>query len=378
VNEEYVSRALEAAREMLGMEVSFLSEFQGDEQVVTAIAGGGVIDGIDAHGRVDRRESYCDKMVAGVIPPVVPDLTANAETADMLFTELGIRSYVGVRIERPDGQVEGTLCCLSRSPNPSVADRELDFVRLLARLLGELIAYEDLRRQRDQQREGIAAMALHDLRTPVAVIRGYAELLEDGTPPLDERQRQYVETIRRAGDEVGGLAEQLLVVARTSDDVAAPPRMRVDLSQVLLTAVEQFRPAAADAGLTLAADVREGLTVPGDRDGLLRVFQNLIGNAVKYTPAGGRVDVSASGDPEGVVVEVADDGPGIPAADQERVFEPFYRSPAGREAAPGTGLGLAVCHRIVTEHGGAIGLRSGEDRGTTVTVALVAYRDGSE
>src|SRR5689334_22924994 len=116
-----VARALQAARDVLDMEVAYVAELDDDEQVFRAVGPDSLVEGVHAGGRMPRSEAYCDRLIAGVIPQCVPDTAANAETSALLLTRLGVRSYVGVPIERPDGHVDGTLCCLSRSPDPAIA-----------------------------------------------------------------------------------------------------------------------------------------------------------------------------------------------------------------------------------------------------------------
>jgi signal transduction histidine kinase len=339
----------------------------------------GLIDGVVEGRRLPRSEAYCDKLIAGVIPMCVPDTAAHDATASLLLTtEMGVRSYVGVPIERPDGRVQGTLCCLSRSPDPSVAERELAFMRVLAKLLGDELARQQLRRERDLHREGMAAMATHDLKSPVTAVLGYAELLADNEPPLSDGLRHYVERIRRAGEQLSRLADHLLDVSRAYGDAPPLERSVVDVGALAEETVGMALPAAQAAGVRIAADAGSGLGVLGDRDALTRVLQNLVGNAIKYTPEGGTVTVRAGRVGEGVVVEVADTGPGIPEDEQTRVFEPFYRTSAGRDRAPGSGLGLAVCRQVVAEHGGSLALESIEGEGTTISVALLPYDSGSE
>lgn len=372
-----VARALQAARDVLDMEVAYMAELDDVEQVFRAVGPEGVIDGIETGRRIPRRAAYCDRLIAGVIPHCVPDTTAHPETADLLLTTLGVRSYVGVPIERPDGRVDGTLCCLSRSPDPSVAERELRFMQVLARLLGDQLAAQAQHHAADVKREGLAAMAMHDLKTPVTAVLGYAELLADADPPLTEVQREHVARIARAGEQLSKLADHLLDVSRAAGAPSPVPHAPLDLSAVVCETAELLEPSARAAGLDLRVDAPAGMTVAGDADALARVTQNLVGNAIKYTPGKGSVDVRVRRDGEGVLLEVADTGCGIAAAEQIRVFEPFYRADSGRIEASGSGLGLAVCRQVVAEHGGTLDLVSAPGDGTTVTLALIAY-SGSE
>lgn len=372
-----VARALQAARDVLDMEVAYMADFEDADQVFRAVGPEGLIEGVAAGGRIPRREAYCDRLIAGVIPQCVPDTTAHPETADLLLTTFGVRSYVGVPIARPDGRIDGTLCCLSRSPDPSVAERELRFMQVLARLLGDQLATQAQHHEEDVKREGLAAMAMHDLKTPVTAVLGYAELLEDADPPLTDVQREHVARITRAGEQLSRLADHLLDVSRAAGAPPPVPHAPLDLSAVVCETGELLEPSARAAGLDLHVEAPVGMTVVGDADALARVTQNLVGNAVKYTPGGGRVDVRVRRDGDGVLLEVADTGCGIAAAEQIRVFEPFYRADSGRIEASGSGLGLAVCRQVAAEHGGTLDLESAPGEGTTVSLALMAY-DGSE
>ncbi|MFL5845793.1 MAG: ATP-binding protein [Solirubrobacteraceae bacterium] len=372
-----VARALQAARDVLDMEVAYLAELDEVEQVFRAVGPDGLIAGVDEGRRIPRRQAYCDRLIAGVIPQCVPDTTANPETATLMLTEMGVRSYVGVTIERPDGHVDGTLCCLSRSTDPSVAEQELRFMQVLARLLGDQLQRQAHRQEQDVKREGLAAMAMHDLKTPVTAVLGYAELLEDSAPALSGPQVEHLSRIRRAGRQLSSLADHLLDVSRAEGAPPPVPHGPVDLGKVVAEAIELLAPSVDPACLDLAVESEPGLVVAGDGVSLQRVVQNLIGNAIKYT-ATGQVDVRVRRDADGIVLEIQDTGCGIPADEQSRVFEPFYRAANGRTGATGSGLGLAVCRQVVAEHGGSLTLESTEGEGTTVSMALLAYRDASE
>ena len=367
-----VARALQAARDVLDMEVAYLAQLDDAEQLFRVVLPDRTISGIETGRRVPRTQAYCDRLIAGTIGPCVPDTLAHPETAELDFTRAGVRAYVGVPVELPDGRLDGTLCCLSRSPDPRVAEQELRFMRVLARMIGDQLARIELQRQREVQREGLAAMALHDLRAPVTAVRGYAELLADDDA-LSEEQRGFVDRIVRAAGQLDRLATHLLDISHGGAPRPGAPHGAVDLGEVVREAVDQAAPAARERDVALAAAIGTGLQVSGDPDALLRVAENLIGNAIKYTPAGGRVDVGVTAEDGEVALRVADTGLGIPEGEQDRVFESFYRAANGRRITKGSGLGLAVCRRVVEEHGGSLALSSTEDSGTTITVGLPGY-----
>lgn len=368
-----VGRALQAARDVLDMEVAYLAHLDDAEQLFQAVLPDTLIPGVETGRRIARNEAYCDRLIAGTISSCVPDTRLHPETADMALTRAGVRSYVGVPVELPGGRLDGTLCCLSRSPDPRVAEQELRFMRVLARMIGDQLARIEMRHQQDVQREGLAQMALHDLKAPVTAVRGYAELLADEPGDLSDEQLGYVERIRRAAGQLDRLAMHLLDISRARGAEPEAPHETIDLGEIVREAVEVATPPAGDAGVELDAAIAPDLMVEGDADALLRVAENLVGNAVKYTPGGGRVDVNVTREGPTVVVRVVDTGLGIPAEEQDRVFETFYRAANGRRITKGSGLGLAVCRRIVEQHGGSLSLVSAEGRGTTVTLGLPAY-----
>ncbi len=145
----------------------------------------------------------------------------------------------------------------------------------------------------------------------------------------------------------------------------------VDLNQVVEECVETSSPAADVRGIRLGAHLDPVPEIQGDRARLAQVLDNLVSNAVKFTPSGGRVDVRLRADGDAAVLEVKDSGLGIPEAEQAQLFERFFRSStATAQAIPGTGLGLTITKAIVDRHGGLIEVESAEDLGTTVRVRL--------
>jgi signal transduction histidine kinase len=212
----------------------------------------------------------------------------------------------------------------------------------------------------------LAALA-HELRTPLTSVEGWVELLLDGSlGPLTPEQRRAVATIGRNA----GRARELLTGVVT-------PHRRVDVAAVVRAAVDVVRPAARLADLALEEDVPASgtLVATGDEAALERALLNVLANAVKYTPAGGRVRVTArrAPDREEVVVEVVDTGIGVPAEDLPHLAEPGFRARnALASGAPGDGLGLAQVHDVMAAHGCRLSLSSPAGGGTAVRLHLPA------
>jgi signal transduction histidine kinase len=215
------------------------------------------------------------------------------------------------------------------------------------------------------------ADAAHELRTPVAALRLQLELLRQA----DESTRQ------QALDELAGgiaraerLTEQLLAVARIEPDGAELHVTRINLAELVRSTVTSFSIQAERAGIDLGADAPREVSVKGDLDQLSILLNNLVENALRYTPAGGVVDVIARQVEDGALLIVQDDGPGIPEHERARVFERFYRcadTPGAPRNASGSGLGLAIVRSIVQRHGANVRLTEGPgNRGLQVQIAL--------
>jgi len=209
-----------------------------------------------------------------------------------------------------------------------------------------------------------AADASHELRTPLTTIQGWADLYFQG----GLKSEQDVETaMSRIADEAGsmrGIVEDLLLLARL-DQQRPLDRAPVDLTALVRDVVADARVIAPDRPITTA--LSDPVTVPGDAVRLRQVARNLVGNAVQHTPAGTPVRVVLGRTDSLISLTVADDGPGIPAEVQERLFERFYRD--GRSRG-GTGLGLAIVQAVVQAHGGAVAVHSAPGAGTAFEVTL--------
>ncbi len=214
------------------------------------------------------------------------------------------------------------------------------------------------------------ALVSHELRTPLTSINGYLELVLSDEELSDEARR-FLEVADRNGRRLLRLVGDLLFVAQVEAGRLSLERGSVDLAGVAADAVEAARPAAAQAGVELGLEPADLRPLVGDRDRLGQMVDNLISNALKFTPAGGRVDVRAHDAGDRAVVEVADTGMGVPDAEQQQLFERFFRSSkATSQAVPGAGLGLTIVKTIAEAHGGTVALRSREGQGTTVRVEL--------
>ncbi len=222
-------------------------------------------------------------------------------------------------------------------------------------------------------RRDFVANVSHELKTPLAAIQGFVEtVLDDPDMPVATRHR-FLERVARQADRLKTLVGDLLTLSRLDDHSAIePPPQPCDLVAVVRDIVRDLGPLAGKRGLQLQArlpDVR--LPVRANREALQQVGGNLIDNAIKYTPEGGKVSVQVTRRDDSVLLEVADTGIGLSEEDQARVFERFYRVDRARSRdLGGTGLGLSIVKNTVRNLGGDVGVRSTLGQGSSFWVAL--------
>jgi heavy metal sensor kinase len=224
----------------------------------------------------------------------------------------------------------------------------------------------------DEMRQFSAALA-HELRTPLAVLRGETELaLNRHGLPADLRTR--LESQLDEFDRLTRLINQILTLARAEGGEIVLARAAIDLVALAQTVVEQLEPVAEASQVALHCDAAQPVSVTGDAGWLERLLLILLDTAIKYTPAGGHVTVQLAREPSRATLAVRDTGVGIAAEAVPHVFERFYRAdPArSREDAAGAGLGLALAKWIVDRHGGTIDVASRPGAGSTFTVHLPA------
>jgi signal transduction histidine kinase len=307
----------------------------------------------------------------------------------VVLVVLGVAGYLLVRNSlRPLAEVERTAQAIAAgdlSQRVPEGDGRTEVGRLSAALNGMLSRIErafraqqaseaQARGSEDRMRRFVAD-ASHELRTPLTSIRGFAELYRQGAVHTEDDVRRLMGRIETEGARMGMLVEDLLLLARLDQQrpLALAP---VDLAAVAGDAVHDAR--AVQPGRPIGLHLDESLTdvpvVLGDEARLRQVVGNLVTNALTHTPPDTRVTVSLAEDPDApdtVVLRVADEGPGMGAAEAERAFERFYRADTARtREAGGTGLGLAIVASLVTAHGGSVDLLTAPGEGATFAVRL--------
>jgi signal transduction histidine kinase len=227
----------------------------------------------------------------------------------------------------------------------------------------------------DRVKDEFIALVSHELRTPLTSIRGYLELLTDDAEGAGMRieQQSWLQVIDRNAERLVALVEDLLLSAQAHAGTLALARTEFDAATVVRQCALAGTPAASSRGIELCCSADADLHLSGDPRRVGQVIDNLLSNALKFTAAGGRVDLRAARYNGDIRIEVADTGMGIPPEAQAHLFERFFRTErAQSEAIAGAGLGLTIAKAIVDAHHGRIGYSSVEGTGTTFTVDLPA------
>jgi signal transduction histidine kinase len=245
-----------------------------------------------------------------------------------------------------------------------------------ARALADAFVHEreaaDRLRALAAQKDEFVSSVSHELRTPVTSILGYAEDLAEADLP--ESERRSVEVIMRNARRLADLVEDLLDVSREAGQSGGEANA-VDLRAAIKQCVEDLSAIAERAHVTVAVVDDGQRVVAADRLGLDRILVNLLANAIKFTPPGGRIDITTAAVGDFAHVEITDTGRGIPPSELGKVFERFHRVAAGKDFVPGTGLGLPIVRDLVTRMGGRVELRSDGTTGTTAIVELPLFRE---
>jgi signal transduction histidine kinase len=362
-------------RGLLAFERVTLVLVEGGRAEVMAVAGRGTDRVFPPGSARPVRGSVLEEVLEGKLvyrpsmdPPQYP------EEEELLA--LGLRSRVLAPLQVGPRAIG--MLGLVRVDADAFSDEELELVSLLGRLVATAVqnirAYEAERNTADELRRlsalraDFVSLVSHELRSPMAAVIGAARTLQGRWRELTPEQRQAF--LGLIGDETSRLAtliDDVLDTSRIEAGTFSFTFTDVDLAELLRDVVAAAELAQDEVVLT--TEVGSLPRVRGDRERLRQVIQNLIDNAVKYSSAGGRVSVSALADDGHVVIDVADEGPGIAPEDRQLIFEKFGRS-SGGNAKPGTGLGLFIARSIAEAHGGTLDVESVPERGSVFRLEL--------
>jgi two-component system sensor histidine kinase/response regulator len=240
-----------------------------------------------------------------------------------------------------------------------------------------------LREEKDQMERNFITFVSHEMRAPLVVIRQYIEALN--TIAGDRFEQDVKEIIERCAKRVHNLEEMVahwLDISRIENGTLTQQKVSLNLDSIISRSVEEMAPLCRKKGIALETNSPRSLPpITGDTESLVRVFTNIIGNATKYTPEGGKITVTVKNDDYYITASIADNGTGIPPEKLPLIFEPFYRCAEKNEKSSGSGLGLTFCKKIMESHNGVIDVSSREGEGTifvlTFPISINTERNGS-
>jgi signal transduction histidine kinase len=361
------------ASEICGTPMGVVSLVDADRQWFKAKIG---LDTEETH----RDLAFCAHAVQGHELLEVPDATTDVRFADnpLVVGPDNIRFYAGAPVVLDGTHSVGTVCVIDTVPRELTpaqrralrslarhASVQLE-LRRYARHAGEIA---ERLRQLDRMKDSFLAAVSHELRTPLSSIRGYLEMLLDDEFDA-ETSRRFLSVMQRNSDRLLRLIDDLLTVARLTEDGLQLDLGEVDLAELAHQVTSACRPLAEHKDVKLRDRTESPVPARGDAKRLSQALNHLVVNAIKFTAPGGEILVNsiADGEPELIIT---DTGVGIPATDLPHVFDRFFRSAAADSmAAPGPGLGLAIVRSIIDAHHGSIHLHSEQGIGTTVRVTL--------
>jgi signal transduction histidine kinase len=349
-----------------------------DQESARVIAAAGA--GADTLFPTGTRRPVADSVLAEIIGTAQtvyrPDMADAVYPEEREFVELGLHCRLCAPLLV--GATAIGMISVVRSEPDSFDDEEIELVSLLGRFLGSTVqnirAYEAERttveelRRLSALRADFVSLVSHELRSPMASVIGSAKTLHQRWRELSPEQREsFLGLIDHETNRLADLVGDVLDTSRIESGTFTYTFSDVDVGEIVLESAAAAQSSQDE--VRVRAEVTKLPSVRADRDRLRQVVQNLIDNAVKYSPVGGEVDVAAFSDNGRITVEVRDQGPGIASEHQSLIFEKFGRV-AGEHAKPGTGLGLFIARSIAEAHGGTLEVASGDGGGAVFTLAL--------
>jgi signal transduction histidine kinase len=291
-------------------------------------------------------------------------------TIAAIITSVGVSLFVSHRIVGPLHQIMDFSRHIASGHYEERVPVSDDFE--ITQLAVSFNQMADALERTEERRQALIADVAHELRTPLTSIKGYMEAMMDGVMPADD---ETFTLLYKEADRLYRLVQDLQELSRLEAGQIQLHQQPIEVMDLVRGVVGQFRPQFDAKGVRLTSSVEESIfQVFGDPDRLCQVLLNLLSNTLQYTPAGGRVDVSAYMERDQICIAVSDTGIGIAPEHLGHVFGRFYRVDKSRSRqGGGTGIGLTIAKYLVEVHGGSIAVTSTVGLGSTFTIALPAY-----
>lgn len=355
------------AAEICGTPIALISLIDKNRQWFKSEQGLGVSE-------TPRDQAFCAHAIVDNRTLVVPDATQDVRFHDnpLVTGRPDIRFYAGAPLVTENGHGLGTLCVIDRVPRTLTANQ----IRALEALSRQLMTHLDLRRamialrEAESAKKKFVANVSHELRTPLTSIRGALALTIDSGEVSDADSQALLTAAHRNANRLLDLVNDLLDLEKVGSGELSVHKVPCELMAVLTRASDTVTSIAGDAGVTLQFAPTD-LTLHADPERLAQVIINLLANAVRYSPRGAIVTVTAQLHGHDIHVVIDDQGPGVPADFRETIFEPFKQVEGSAvHKKGGTGLGLSISQAIVKEHNGRIVVSDAPGGGARFTVCL--------
>jgi len=372
--EESFDRYTRMVRSLLRVDVSLLSLVDMDRQFFKSQIG--LPAPYDQQRQTPLTHSFCKLVVESGQALVVEDSLRDERVKDNLAVrDLGVLSYLGMPVRSEDGYVLGSICAIGATPR-MWSEQDLANMRDLSGMVSTeiwsqrrnegLVDALNMIEQAERDRDREARMLAHDLRTPLAAIISLTELTEMTIPEPTPEQVEYFQLTRQSCQTLTSLIGDLLVDVRDIGEERSP----VSVTSLMRSGASLIRPLAEKSGLRLVVGPSPEGWVPGGKVRIVeRILLNLLTNAVKFSPAGGRITLSVQRQSRpglsGFRFEVRDGGPGVSDGDKAIIFEESVTGSAQRQRGPEShGLGLAFCRSAAARIGGTMGVEDSPEGGS--------------
>ncbi|MCU4741037.1 PAS domain S-box protein [Halobacteria archaeon AArc-m2/3/4] len=378
--DDLLTKATELVAAALDAEYCKVLELDSDHEALLVREGYGWTDGIVGEATVSATaaDSQAGYTLSTDQPVVVEDLETDSRFGGpALLTDHDVRSGISVTIGPPDDP--WGILGVHSTDTREFADHDVDFVQSIATVLATAIErteYEDRLNatvdeleESNERLEQFAYAASHDLQEPLRMISSYLGLLERRyAEDLDEDATDFIEFAVDGADRMRAMIDGLLTYSRV--DTQGEPLEPTAVGSVVENALANLQVQLEEADAEVDVAVGDLPTVLADDNQLEQVFQNLVSNAIKYCEGNPKIEIDAEAHGDEWVFHVADDGPGIDPEDQDRIFEVFQRLGDRGSGVSGTGIGLALCKKIVERHGGRIWVDSDPGEGATFSFTI--------
>lgn len=377
--EQAFDRLARLASKLLEAPLSTVTLIDADRQFYMSCVG--IPEPLASIRETPLEMSFCKHTVVLGKPLVIPDTRGHPIVGENPAIEgFGVLAYAGIPLLTSDGHTLGTLCVMDVVTRDWTEDQIDSLTDLAAAVsteielrmdIAERVRVEQALHEAVRLREEVLGIVSHDLRNPVHTVSLSSGFLLEIIPEVEEQAvlRKQLGIIRRAAEQMDRLIRDLLDVASIASGRLSVERHSHDAAALLRAACETLQPIAQEKGIHLEAHAPAGTyPVLVDADRIHQVLSNLVGNAIKFTPEGGKIVLGLEAADQGVEFSVADTGSGIPASQLPHIFEQFWQARgAGRH---GAGLGLAITKGIVEAHCGRIRVESTVEEGTTFSFTI--------